>query len=75
MGGIIDLIVGSPDGAVIADFKTAARSSEPLEIRWTPETGPGNKVELNPYLLGGGLWSKSGSCIASGSRPRWPWRR
>jgi putative RecB family exonuclease len=30
--GVIDLIVGSPDGAVIADFKTAARSSEPLEI-------------------------------------------
>ena len=29
---MIDLIVGSPDGAVIADFKTAARSSEPLEI-------------------------------------------
>ena len=32
MVGIIDLIVGSSDGAVIADFKTAARSSEPLEI-------------------------------------------
>jgi len=30
--GVIDLIVGSPDGAVIADFKTAARSSEPLEV-------------------------------------------
>ena len=30
--GIINLIVGSPDGTVIADFKTAARSSEPLEI-------------------------------------------
>jgi hypothetical protein len=30
--GVIDLIVGSPDGAVIADFKTSARSSEPLEI-------------------------------------------
>jgi hypothetical protein len=22
-------------------------------VRWTPETGPENKVELNPYLLGG----------------------
>jgi predicted AAA+ superfamily ATPase len=21
-------------------------------LRWTPETGPGNKVEYNPYLLG-----------------------
>ena len=30
--GIIDLIVGNTDGAVIADFKTSARSSEPLEI-------------------------------------------
>ena len=30
--GVIDLIVGSTDGAVIADFKTAARSTEPLEI-------------------------------------------
>ena len=30
--GIIDLIVGGPGGAVIADFKTSARSSEPLEI-------------------------------------------
>ncbi|MCY2987619.1 MAG: PD-(D/E)XK nuclease family protein [Planctomycetota bacterium] len=30
--GIIDLIVDNTDGAVIADFKTAARSSEPLEI-------------------------------------------
>jgi hypothetical protein len=30
--GVIDLIVGSPGGAVIADFKTSARSSEPLEI-------------------------------------------
>jgi len=30
--GIIDLIVGGQDGAVIADFKTSARSSEPLEI-------------------------------------------
>jgi len=29
---VIDLIVGGPDGAVIADFKTSARSSEPLEI-------------------------------------------
>jgi len=30
--GVIDLIVGGQGGAVIADFKTAARSSEPLEI-------------------------------------------
>jgi putative RecB family exonuclease len=30
--GVIDLIVGGQGGAVIADFKTSARSSEPLEI-------------------------------------------
>ena len=30
--GVIDLIVGGPGGAVIADFKTSARSSEPLEV-------------------------------------------
>jgi hypothetical protein len=30
--GVIDLIVGGQGGAVIADFKTSARSSEPLEV-------------------------------------------
>jgi hypothetical protein len=30
----------------------AAERSE-VALRWTPETGPENKVELNPYLLGG----------------------
>ena len=39
--GIIDLIVGSPDGVVIADFKTSARSSEPLEIF--------HELQLNSY--------------------------
>jgi len=32
MVGLIALIVGGQDGAVIADFKAAARSSQPLEI-------------------------------------------
>ena len=39
--GVMDLIVDSPDGAVIADFKTAARSSEPLEIF--------NEIQLSSY--------------------------
>jgi hypothetical protein len=33
--------------------KQPVLSLKPYELRWTPETGPGNKVELNPYLLGG----------------------
>lgn len=39
--GVIDLIVGSRDRAVIADFATKARSSEPLEIF--------NKIQLTSY--------------------------
>ncbi len=30
--GIVDLVIGANDGPVIADFKTAAKSSDPLEI-------------------------------------------
>jgi len=37
--GVIDLIVGSPDGDVIADFKTSARSRDrrcPTDFRRWP---------------------------------------
>lgn len=30
--GIMDLVLDGPSGAIIADFKTTARSSEPLEV-------------------------------------------
>jgi putative RecB family exonuclease len=39
--GIIDLIVGGQGGAIIADFKTSSRSSEPLEVL--------HEVQLSSY--------------------------
>ena len=33
-------------------FGLISHSAPLYLVRWTPETGPGNKVELNPYLLG-----------------------
>ena len=39
--GVIDLVLDGEDGPVIADFKTAARSSEPMEIS--------HEIQLSSY--------------------------
>ena len=33
-------------------------------LRWTPETGPGNKVVFPRFTLGGEAWQVSGSHTA-----------
>jgi hypothetical protein len=43
-------IVGRDSGGVMILREPCGQTGR---VRWTPETGPENKVELNPYLLGG----------------------
>ena len=37
--GVMDLVLPDPDGPVIADFKTTARSGEPLEVAHEMQLG------------------------------------